>query len=71
MATWTTIQTFSNRPEAEAAKTLLQESGIVALVKADDAGGMRPELNLSGGVRLQVQTKNAEEAREALGLAPG
>ena len=34
------VKTFTNRPEANLAKTVLEVNGIQASVSADDAGGV-------------------------------
>lgn len=56
------VRTFSGRLEAEIAKGMLEAHGIKAMVAADDAGGFRPELAFSFGVRLLVLEENAEQA---------
>jgi hypothetical protein len=64
--TWTIVQTFAHRIEAEIAKGYLEENGIAALIQADDAGGMRPDLAFMTGIRLLVETRHAARARELL-----
>lgn len=57
------IKTYLNRPEAELAKGFLEANGIKAMVSADDAGGMRPDLmQATGGVRLLVREEDREVA---------
>ena len=56
------VKTFSGRLEAEIAKGMLEAHGIRAMVAADDAGGFRPELAFSFGVRLLVLEGSAEQA---------
>ena len=36
---------------------MLQEAGVRAFVLKDDAGGMEPQLQLTGGVRLFVSQR--------------
>lgn len=60
------IKTFSNEINAEMASQMLQESGVRAFIFKDDAGGMEPHLQLTGGVRLVVTRVGAERAREIL-----
>ena len=60
------IKTFSNEIDAEMAYQMLQESGVRAFIFKDDAGGMEPHLQLTGGVRLVVTRVDAERAREIL-----
>jgi hypothetical protein len=60
---------FPNPIDAELARSALQAADIESLVSADDAGGLRPSLWLSG-VRLLVRSEDAEHAQEILGLSP-
>jgi hypothetical protein len=56
---------FPNRIDAEIAQSALESAGIESMVSADDAGGMRPSLWLSG-VRLLVREPDAVRALEIL-----
>ncbi len=60
------LEVFNSEAEAEMSRGQLEASGIEALVSKDDAGGMRPHLQLSQGVRLLVSQENVEVAREIL-----
>ncbi|MBC8030082.1 MAG: DUF2007 domain-containing protein [Pyrinomonadaceae bacterium] len=60
------LHTFDNEADAEMAQQLLEDSGVRAFVSKDDAGGMEPHLQLTGGVRLVVGRTDAERAREIL-----
>jgi hypothetical protein len=60
------IKTFSNETDATMAQQMLTESGVRAFILKDDAGGMEPHLQLSGGVRLIVNRADAERAHEIL-----
>lgn len=60
------VGTFSNRIEAEAARTALEAAGIDALVRGDDAGGVQPGLWRSNPVEMIVRAEDAEQAREIL-----
>ncbi len=60
------IKTFTNEADADMAQQMLQEAGVRAFVLKDDAGGMEPHLQLTGGVRLLVGSADAERAREIL-----
>ncbi|PEN12913.1 hypothetical protein CRI94_12990 [Longibacter salinarum] len=62
----TVIAHFANRRYAEMAKTRLQEAAIDALVIADDAGGIRPDLEHVHGVKLGVLRHEASDAIAAL-----
>ena len=59
------VATFLNKIDAETARSALQAADIESLVSADDAGGLRPTLWMSG-VRLLVRSEDAERAREIL-----
>jgi hypothetical protein len=61
------VQAFATHGEADVAKSLLESSGIDAMIQADTAGGMREHLAWSGrGFRVLVREEDAEAAREAL-----
>ncbi len=60
------IEVFNNEFEAEIARERLKASGIDAFVSKDDLGGMRPELQLTRGVRLLVSESDVEIAKELL-----
>ncbi len=60
------IKSFSNETDAEMAYQALEESGVRAFVFKDDAGGMEPHLQRTGGVRLVVTRSDAERARQLL-----
>jgi putative signal transducing protein len=64
------IRTFANRPEAEAAKRLLEAHGIRAMVLVDDAGGLRPEIAFIKGASLFVDARQADRALEILPYPP-
>ena len=61
----TTVGEFNNKIEAEIAQSVLESAGIESMVSADDAGGLRPSLWLSG-VRLLVREPDAARALEIL-----
>jgi len=48
------LEVFNSEVEAEMSRAQLEASGIEAFVSKDDAGGMRPHLQFSQGVRLLV-----------------
>jgi hypothetical protein len=60
------IKTFDNEMDATIAQQVLGESGMRAFVFKDDAGGMEPHLQRTGGVRLVVNGVDAERAHEIL-----
>ena len=60
------IKTHNSRIEADLAKSVLEGSGIKAIISADDAGGYRPELALQRGARLLVREEDVERALDVL-----
>jgi hypothetical protein len=59
------VQTYLNRIDAEVAHSALEAVNIDSMVQADDAGGTRPTLWMSG-VKLLVRAEDAERAIEIL-----
>jgi hypothetical protein len=62
----TIVRTFSDRGEAEIARSLLESEGIAALIAADDMAGNTPPLDFSSGLQLVVAAGDVEHARELL-----
>jgi hypothetical protein len=62
------VATFLNRIEAEMARGALEAAEIESMVSADDAGGLRPGLWMSG-VKLLVRAEDAERAASVLDQA--
>lgn len=60
-----TVRTFLNRMEAEIAQSALEAADIESMIAADDAGGARPGLWMSG-VRLIVRAEDVQRANEIL-----
>jgi hypothetical protein len=60
------VRTFADRIEAELAQSALKASGIESMIRADDAGGMRPAMGFSNGVALLVRVEQATAADEVL-----
>jgi hypothetical protein len=63
------VGVYSSRIQAEHVQAILASEGIDAIVSADDAGGLRPELQLTSGVKLLVRKKDkarVEEVAKAL-----
>jgi len=63
------IARYSEVPEAEVARGLLQSHGIDVFLQRDDAGGMEPPLHLGEGLRLLVPAEQAQRARQILAEA--
>jgi hypothetical protein len=61
------VGTFLNQIEADIAQGALEAANIESMISADDAGGVRPHLWMSG-VRLLVRAEDAEEATKVLNL---
>ena len=62
------IAAFATAFEAEAARALLEENGIDAIVLEDAAGGALPPLGVgTGGARLMVRAEDAPAALDLLG----
>ena len=62
------VHSFGSRAEADLAKSALEAAGIDALVRSDDAGGLRPHMTFVNGADLLVRPEDAEAAREVLDL---
>jgi len=62
------IRTYLNKVEAEIAQGALKASDVDSMVSADDAGGTRPSLWMSG-VKLLVRAEDVGRATEVLGPA--
>jgi hypothetical protein len=62
-----TVATFPDVSEAELARERLELEGVRAFVMDGQTTGVMPYLaNVMGGVRVQVEPKDAEKAREIL-----
>ena len=59
------LRTFINHFEADMAKSALDAADIESMIRADDAGGTRPGLWMSG-VLLIVRAEDAKRASEIL-----
>ena len=60
------VRTFLNRFEADVAKSALDAVDIESIIRADDAGGMRPAMWMGQPVELLVRADDAERAEEIL-----
>lgn len=65
----TILATYPNRRNAEVARDYLDDAGIRSFVRADDAGGMHPQLQRAHGVKLVGMRGVAPRAREMLAEA--
>ena len=57
---------FLNRFEADVAKSALDAVEIDSIVRADDAGGMRPGMWMGSAVEILVRPEDYERAVEIL-----
>jgi hypothetical protein len=62
-----TVATFHDVPQAELARERLELEGIRAFVIGAQSAGVMPFLPDSSGIRVQVEPKDLERAREILG----
>jgi hypothetical protein len=63
------VRSFATEIEAVTAKSALESAGIMALIRSDSAGGMRPHLGLStGGFEVVVRLEGKDAAHEILRL---
>jgi hypothetical protein len=60
------VRTFLNRFEADVAKSALDAAEIESLIRADDAGGLRPAMSMGSAVELVVRAEDAARAGEIL-----
>lgn len=62
----TVFAIYSTRRDAEMARESLSNAGIEAFIRADDAGGMHPQLQRPHGVKLVGMSSSAQEAYQVL-----
>jgi hypothetical protein len=62
------VTVVASRTEAELIVGMLRSNGLQAVVSADDAGGVEPQLQLQG-VRVLVAPSDAAAARQLLAEA--
>lgn len=65
----TVFAIYSTRRNAERAREYLQGENIETFVRADDAGGMHPQMQRPHGVKLVGMRSAAQDAYEALNAA--
>ncbi len=56
------IGTFTNHLDAEIAKGMLEENNIQAFIRKDDCGGMEPQLQITEGIKVLVNSNDKSEA---------
>lgn len=60
------LRVFDNELEAQMAQQRLQDAGVATFVSKDDGGGMEPHLQRTNGVRLALNSADAERAEDIL-----
>jgi putative signal transducing protein len=60
------VRTFPNRIEADLAKSALDAADLESMVRADDAGGLRPGMWSGNPVELLVRREDVRRAHEIL-----
>lgn len=60
------IRRYSNRYDADLARSFLIANGVNALTSSDDCGGLYPSASLGIGIRLLVDKENLERAEGIL-----
>lgn len=60
------IGRYGSTMEADLVKARLEDSGIPAVVQADDAAGTIPNLAMTEGIRVFVRPSDFERALEVL-----
>jgi len=66
MANFVNLKNFQSLEEAEVVKSMLEANGIVAMIKSDDAGGMRPAMTMAFGVLVLVLEKDLKLAEKLI-----
>lgn len=61
-----TLRTYPDEILAGMAHSALKSESIQAIVSRDDCGGMEPQLNIAGGVRLIVKEGDVQAANQIL-----
>jgi hypothetical protein len=60
------LKIFTNLPEAQIVKGLLEVNGIDSHITADDCGGVRSYMNFSTGVKLWIKKEDLPKAIDFL-----
>jgi len=60
------LKTFINMYEAQMAKGLLDEKGIVSMLSDEDIGGFQPGMIIGETIKLMVNEEDLERAREVI-----
>jgi hypothetical protein len=68
---WYLLAEFTNHPEAELTKTLLEGHGIPVIVWSDDCGGLAAGQTFIQRVKVFVPDSDRQAAMDILGKGPG
>ncbi len=60
------LRVFDNELEAQMAQQWLQDAGVATFIFKDDGGGTEPHLQRTNGVRLVLNSADAERAEDIL-----
>ena len=60
------LRVFDNELKAQMAQQRLQDAGVSTFIFKDDGGGMEPHLQRTNGVRLVLNSTDAERAEDIL-----
>ena len=60
------LRTFINRYQAELAKGLLDDKGILNMISDEDIGGFQPGMIIGESIRLMVNEEDFKKAKEAI-----
>jgi len=60
------LRVFDNEVEALMAQQMLRDAGVTSFIFKDDGGGMEPHLQRTNGVRLVLQSVDADRAQGIL-----
>lgn len=62
------LKKYPDEISAEIAKHVLDENGVSSIISKDDSGGMQPNLQFVGRVRLLVFSKDLKRAKQILNI---
>ena len=60
------LRVFDNEVEAQMSQQMLRDAGVTSFIFKDDGGGMEPHLQRTNGVRLVLQSVDADRAQDIL-----
>ena len=63
------LKTFLHRYEAQIAKGLLDEQGILNMISDEDVGGFQPGMIIGQAVKLIVNEDDLERAKTAIQIS--